>query len=48
MLSNPFYVLAGLLLVGALLFGRNNKYAATACVLVAALSGFVGTYYHGE
>lgn len=42
---NPFYALGGLLVLLALILGKNNKYAAFACVLVAVLSLFVGTWH---
>ncbi len=48
MTTNPFYAFAiGMLVMGLLtsLFTRN-KYSAMACVLVAALSAFVGTFHN--
>lgn len=47
MTHNPFYAFAmGMGVMGLFfLVFRRNKYSAVACLLVAALSAFVGTFH---
>jgi hypothetical protein len=46
--TNPFYAFGlGVAVMGLLMaMFSKNKYSATACLIVAVLAGFVGTFHN--